>query len=377
MDPSAHILVVDDHREIRDALARYLARHDYRVEHRRQRGARASGAGEQAIDLVVLDIMMPREDGLLLVPPTARQGRAADHHADRHGRGDRPGRRAGDGCRRLRHQAVQPARAAGADPRRAAPRPQPAAAARATGSAAAALRPLDVRRRHGASWSARTASRCRSARASSCCSRALLAAPGHGADPRPAARSHPRARAPPSFDRSIDNQVSRLRKKIEADPRRPQLIKTHWGGGYSFTAEVAASHEAPAGRASLAGQLVLIVLAGAGRWPVLSLLDLRRRAPGGPARRQSRAGAGAHRGRWCGCWRRRRRRCTSASCERQQRRAASASAAARRKRGGRRRRWLARAAIRLARPARSVLLGGNGGRPVLADFAGRAARRAT
>jgi two-component system, OmpR family, response regulator len=41
------------------------------------------------------------------------------------------------------------------------------------------------------------------------------------------------------FDRSIDNQVSRLRKKIERDPRRPELIKTHWGGGYSFTAEVA------------------------------------------------------------------------------------------------------------------------------------------
>jgi two-component system OmpR family response regulator len=47
-----------------------------------------------------------------------------------------------------------------------------------------------------------------------------------------------RGRESAIFDRSIDNQVSRLRKKIEADPRRPQLIKTHWGGGYSFTAEV-------------------------------------------------------------------------------------------------------------------------------------------
>jgi two-component system OmpR family response regulator len=40
------------------------------------------------------------------------------------------------------------------------------------------------------------------------------------------------------YDRSIDNQVSRLRRKIEADPRNPVLIKTHWGGGYSFAAEV-------------------------------------------------------------------------------------------------------------------------------------------
>ena len=40
------------------------------------------------------------------------------------------------------------------------------------------------------------------------------------------------------FDRSIDNQVSRLRKKIESDPKRPTIIKTHWGGGYRFIAEV-------------------------------------------------------------------------------------------------------------------------------------------
>ena len=41
-----------------------------------------------------------------------------------------------------------------------------------------------------------------------------------------------------AFERSIDNHVSRLRKKIEADPKVPALIKTHWGGGYSFVAEV-------------------------------------------------------------------------------------------------------------------------------------------
>jgi two-component system OmpR family response regulator len=40
------------------------------------------------------------------------------------------------------------------------------------------------------------------------------------------------------FDRSIDNQVSRLRKKIESDPKSPSLIKTHWGGGYCFAVSV-------------------------------------------------------------------------------------------------------------------------------------------
>jgi two-component system, OmpR family, response regulator len=43
------------------------------------------------------------------------------------------------------------------------------------------------------------------------------------------------------FDRSIDNQVSRLRKKVEQDPKSPSYIRTHWGGGYSFTAEVVVS----------------------------------------------------------------------------------------------------------------------------------------
>jgi len=36
------------------------------------------------------------------------------------------------------------------------------------------------------------------------------------------------------FDRSIDNYVSRLRKKIEEDPKKPRLLKTYWGGGYAL-----------------------------------------------------------------------------------------------------------------------------------------------
>ncbi|MEZ5709330.1 MAG: response regulator [Blastomonas sp.] len=40
------------------------------------------------------------------------------------------------------------------------------------------------------------------------------------------------------FDRAIDNQVSRLRKKVEKDNRNPRLIKTVWGGGYTLAARV-------------------------------------------------------------------------------------------------------------------------------------------
>lgn len=41
-----------------------------------------------------------------------------------------------------------------------------------------------------------------------------------------------------AFDRSIDNQISRLRKKVEVDPKEPELIQTVWGGGYRFSADV-------------------------------------------------------------------------------------------------------------------------------------------
>ncbi len=41
-----------------------------------------------------------------------------------------------------------------------------------------------------------------------------------------------------AFDRSVDNLVSRLRKKLENDPRSPKLIKTYWGGGYALCADV-------------------------------------------------------------------------------------------------------------------------------------------
>ena len=40
------------------------------------------------------------------------------------------------------------------------------------------------------------------------------------------------------FDRAVDNQVSRLRRKIEADSRDPQLIQTVRGGGYRLAADV-------------------------------------------------------------------------------------------------------------------------------------------
>ena len=47
-----------------------------------------------------------------------------------------------------------------------------------------------------------------------------------------------RERTPIAFDRSIDMQIARLRRKIEADPETPELIKTIRNKGYVFTPEV-------------------------------------------------------------------------------------------------------------------------------------------
>ena len=50
-----------------------------------------------------------------------------------------------------------------------------------------------------------------------------------------------RGRAATPFDRSVDVQISRLRRKIEVDPKNPALIKTVRSGGYIFSAVVEAA----------------------------------------------------------------------------------------------------------------------------------------
>lgn len=47
-------------------------------------------------------------------------------------------------------------------------------------------------------------------------------------------------RMPGPFDRTIDNQVSRLRRKIEPDVLRPRIISTVRNGGYSLSCDVEA-----------------------------------------------------------------------------------------------------------------------------------------
>ena len=66
MVKSPHILIVDDDREIRDLLSRFLKKHGYRVDAAADGRAMFKALEDARIDLVVLDLMLPGEDGLAL-----------------------------------------------------------------------------------------------------------------------------------------------------------------------------------------------------------------------------------------------------------------------------------------------------------------------
>jgi two-component system OmpR family response regulator len=236
MESSAHILVVDDHREIRDLLAKYLAKCGLRVSVAESAAKARRVLETSAIDLVVLDVMMPGEDGLSLcrhlrattdVPVIMLTAMAED--TDRVigleiGADDYVVKPFNPRELLARIKAVL---------RRANSLPRQRAAPDA-GIVRFERWQLNVGRREltdedGIGIPLSTSE--------FLLLRALLNHPKMVLS-RDQLLDITRGRAANVFDRSIDNQVSRLRKKIETDPREPSLIKTVWGGGYMFTADV-------------------------------------------------------------------------------------------------------------------------------------------
>jgi two-component system OmpR family response regulator len=66
MNEQPHILVVDDDREIRTLLSEYLEKNGYRVTAVAEGKAMRRALEQSHIDLIVLDLMLPGEDGLTL-----------------------------------------------------------------------------------------------------------------------------------------------------------------------------------------------------------------------------------------------------------------------------------------------------------------------
>ncbi|WP_429130690.1 response regulator [Ensifer sp. 4252] len=233
-----HILVVDDHRDIREPLAAFLKKQEMRVTTANNAAAARDILARGAIDLIVLDIMMPGEDGLSLcayvrqamdTPMILLTARAET--IDRI-----VGLKVG-----ADDYVVKPfeplelvarinsvLRRTNALPRTRDPS--------TSGRVAFGSWIFDLGRRELVSSDG-------------------LSIPLSSADFRLLVVLTQRAgivlsrdqlldltsgREQLAFDRSIDNQISRLRRKIEPDPQKPSVIQTVWGRGYIFALEVKA-----------------------------------------------------------------------------------------------------------------------------------------
>lgn len=232
-----HILVVDDHRSIREPLAKYLGENGFRVS------AAADGVEMDAvlraasIDLIVLDIMMPGEGGLeicrriretrgipviLLTAVAGETDRIVGLEIG-----------ADDYLSKPFNPRELLARIKGVL-RRANSLPRQYSGLEA-GQIGFGAWVLDVDRQV-----LRKESGDPETPLSTVEFRLLMTFLGHPKMvlSRDQLLDMVNSRAASVLDRSIDNQVSRLRKKIEEDPKNPAIIKTVWGGGYMFVLDV-------------------------------------------------------------------------------------------------------------------------------------------
>ncbi|MEC3912161.1 response regulator transcription factor [Sphingobium sp. CR2-8] len=236
MSDRPHLLLVDDERSIREPLAQYLGRNGFRVTAVESASEARLRLNANAIDMVILDIMMPGEDGLSL-------------------------------CRHFRETTEIPvilltARTEetdrivglemGADdyvlkpfsPRELVARIKVIFRRVATGGQRVTA--PDGANYSFAGWLLKTQERTLvdSEGVSLPLSTAeynlmlAFATRPNSVLSRDQLLDITQGREANAFDRAIDNQISRLRKKIEPDPKNPTLIKTVWGGGYAFSAEV-------------------------------------------------------------------------------------------------------------------------------------------
>jgi two-component system OmpR family response regulator len=233
---SPHIAVVDDHPQIRELLVRYLGSHGYRVSEADSAASFRRISERGSIDLVVLDVMMPGEDGISLCRDLRTSSQipvifltAVSEDSDRilgleMGADDYLTKPFNPRELLARIRAVL--RRTNSLPIQRAPV--------LTGRICFGGLTVDMERREiiGADGVAAPLSTAEFRLLGT-----FITHPGIVLS-RDELLDLSQGRAAEPWDRSIDNQVSRLRRKIETDPKNPELIVTHWGGGYSFTGKV-------------------------------------------------------------------------------------------------------------------------------------------
>jgi two-component system OmpR family response regulator len=236
MDRPDHILIVDDDAEIRNLLTRYLEKNGLRATAVPDGRAMWQALERAAPDLIVLDLMLPGDDGLTL-------------------------------CRTLRTKSDLPVimltargeetdRIVGLEMGADDYLPKPFSARellarikvilRRTRALPPNLAPTDEPALRFAGWTLDTARRVLVAPDGAALSihgvefkllRVFLEHPQRVLD-RDQLLDLTQGREADPLDRSIDVQVSRLRRRLGEDPAHPKLIKTVRGEGYVFSAPV-------------------------------------------------------------------------------------------------------------------------------------------
>jgi two-component system, OmpR family, phosphate regulon response regulator OmpR len=231
------ILVVDDDQRLRDLLVRYLGGQGFEVKAVPDAAAMDKQLARERTDLVVLDLMLPGEDGLAV-------------------------------CRRLRAQPAAPAiimltakgdevdrivgLEMGADdylpkpfnPRELLARINAVLRRRSAAGPPGAPEAGGVHEFGEFSLNLATRTLTRGGKAVSLTTgefSVLKVLVQHPRQPlsRDKLMELARGREYEVFDRSIDVQISRLRKIVEDDPSHPKHIQTVWGFGYVFVPEAA------------------------------------------------------------------------------------------------------------------------------------------
>ena len=128
-----HVLLVEDDAKLARLTRDYLEQHELVVTTVGDGNSAVREGMRPDIDVIVLDLMLPGRDGFEVCRELRERVARADHRRDGARRGGRSRARSRARRRRLRDQAVQRARAAGAHPRRGAAR-----AGRAAGGASSA-----------------------------------------------------------------------------------------------------------------------------------------------------------------------------------------------------------------------------------------------
>jgi two-component system OmpR family response regulator len=237
MTPMPHLLIVDDDDDIRSLLTSFFEKHSHKVTVAADGAAMFAALERHSVDLVILDVMLKREDGFSLCRRLRATSRvpiimltAVTDHTDR-----TVGLELG-----ADDYVTKPF-----DQRELLARVK--AVLRRTAETFAARAPSDIRPMMCfGDWRLDVARReLRSA------DNTLVLLSGGEFDLLLAFAEHPQrvltrdqlldlARGPAhaAYDRSIDTLVSRLRHKLEADPKAPSVIRTVRNGGYIFEAKV-------------------------------------------------------------------------------------------------------------------------------------------